>query len=695
MTAHKGTYRLTGSAKLSKPFMVLSNFTGKPQTFNIEVDNVKITTDEGISPFVVKGNGPTTINIIGSGSSDFEANGTGVFYAASNIKITVNVFKTDSKTEVFMKNSATHLQAVNCGPYSSKVSSSLKTEPADFYSYTSGSITKKEDGTFNLTGGSVFMNPSGVTQTHRNLYWYRQGASKHRSFDPAYMTQTEPAIKYNSLLTLKGSLTKDSLLLIDTGEKKSSESEFSILLSAVTFTSTTNSSPIIVTGKNDVVINLFYSGKNNLSFSKEVPMVDIRTDNVVNVRVNLIKTEGKAQIKYSGQTAAGLNPVIPHDGLDKKTISDRTAKIIFVETALGKGGNSGSLVVEDGIIFTPEGFTSGTSSTAYIDRMNDAEVHPAKEPYNISAVNGGQMKNPLIFYNTNSEPVEFTLNITDPDALFKADKGTPTIIACGKSAVTVNLVISDKCTISSDNISVLAKNGVDLTVNEKRSGSKGKLSVSGTGVTDGGIYSLNTVGDSSVSNRLTIKLTCTDDAGGWNSGTIPTELRDSSGKTYNEWSIKRSDVDDEEESVSYTYNLGNSVPTMFTLKPDFGGGFTFRDYKVKLEATMNGKRILEQTKESDSYPFSSSDNMHYYFSETGFARVAVADGDGNYIWKNYDNVRSAWNAAQSSSDVGLIQLTSSWLLDSRLILNDDKKVKIDLGGYISAEISAVWRTTAR
>ena len=318
MTEYTGSYRLTGSADRGKPVMVFSNFTGKPYTFNVEADNVNLTTAEGISPFIVKGNGPVTINIIGSGTSDFEANGTGIFYAASNIKITVSVFKVDSKSNVIMKNSATHLQAVSCGPYSSKVTSSVKTEPADFYSYTGGSITKKEDGTFNLSGGSVFMNTEGVTQTHRNLYWYYEGASVQGSFDPAYMAKTEPAVKYSSLLTLKGSLTKDSLLLIDTGDKKSAESEFSVLLSAVSFTSTTKSSPVIVTGKNDVVINLFYSGKNTLTYSKDVPMVDIRTDDIINVRVNLIKTDDKAQIKNSGQAAAGFNSALPHDGLDAK-----------------------------------------------------------------------------------------------------------------------------------------------------------------------------------------------------------------------------------------------------------------------------------------------------------------------------------------------------------------------------------------
>ncbi len=291
------------------------------------------------------------------------------------------------------------------------------------------------------------------------------------------------------------------------------------------------------------------------------------------------------------------------------------------------------------------------------------------------------MKNPLVFYNNNTEPVEFTLNITEPDALFKANKGTPTIVACGKSAVIVNIVCANKCALNNDNITVLVKDGVDLTINEKRSSSNGKLTVSGSGVTDGGIDSLN-LADEGASNRLTIKLTCTDDAGGWNSGTISSELRDSLGKTYREWSISRYNVDDENESVSYTYNLGQNIPTMFILKPDFGGGSTFRDYTVKLEASMNGKSILNQEKKSNSYPFSSSDNMYYYFSETGYARVAVADNDGNYEWKNYDSVRSAWNAAQSSNKIGLIQLTSPWLLDSRLILQDNKKVKIDLGGYI-------------
>ena len=179
------------------------------------------------------------------------------------------------------------------------------------------------------------------------------------------------------------------------------------------------------------------------------------------------------------------------------------------------------------------------------------------------------MKNPLVFYNNNTEPVEFTLNITEPDALFKANKGTPTIVACGKSAVIVNIVCANKCALNNDNITVLVKDGVDLTINEKRSSSNGKLTVSGSGVTDDGIYSLN-LADEGASNRLTIKLTCTDDAGGRNSGTISSELRDSLGKTYREWSISRYNVDDENESVSYTYNLGQNIPTMFILKPDEG-----------------------------------------------------------------------------------------------------------------------------
>ena len=144
-TEYKGTYRLTGSAKCNKPIMVFSNYTGKPHTFNVETNGVKLTTAEGVSPFVTKGNGPTTINVIGSGTSEFEANGTGVFYAANNIKVTLNIIKTDAKAEVFMKNSATRLQAVSCVPYSGKVSSTTKTESGEFYTYSSGSITKKED----------------------------------------------------------------------------------------------------------------------------------------------------------------------------------------------------------------------------------------------------------------------------------------------------------------------------------------------------------------------------------------------------------------------------------------------------------------------------------------------------------------------------------------------------------------------
>lgn len=278
---------------------------------NAKAQQGTTATAEGVSPFVIKGNGPTTINVIGSGTSEFEANGTGVFYAANNIKVTLNIIKTDAKAEVFMKNSATRLQAVSCGPYSGKVSSTTKTESGEFYTYSSGSITKKEEGTFNLTGGSVFMNPEGVTQTQRKLYWYYGGVAARGNFDTAYLSKTTPAIKYSSLLTLKGSLTKDSMLLIDTDVRKTHESEFSILLSAASFTSTTDSSPIIVTGKNDAVINLFYSGKNTLSFSKEVPLVDVRTGNRNKVRVNLIKTDNKAQIKNNGQAFAGLNSLLP------------------------------------------------------------------------------------------------------------------------------------------------------------------------------------------------------------------------------------------------------------------------------------------------------------------------------------------------------------------------------------------------
>ena len=644
---------------------------------------------EGVSPFVIKGNGPTTINVIGSGTSEFEANGTGVFYAANNIKVTLNIIKTDAKAEVFMKNSATRLQAVSCGPYSGKVSSTTKTESGEFYTYSSGSITKKEEGTFNLTGGSVFMNPEGVTQTQRKLYWYYGGVAARGTFDTAYMSKTTPAIKYSSLLTLKGSLTKDSMLLIDTGVRKTHESEFSILLSAASFTSTTDSSPIIVTGKNDAVINLFYSGKNTLSFSKEVPLVDVRTDNRNKVRVNLIKTDNKAQIQNNGQAFAGLNSLLPLE-LNSEEIRDKASKVISVETEVGKGKytsdeagkDNGGLIVEDGIVFTPEGFTSGTSSTAYIDSKREAEVHAANEPYKISAQNADKMKNPLVFYNNNTEPVEFTLNITDPSSVYKANKSTPTIVACGKSAVILNIVCSEKCSFQNDELTVLVKDGIDLVINEKRSGSGGKLTVSGSGVTDGGVYSLNLADEKTTSNKLNVKLTCTNDAGGWNSGSIPAELRDSAGNTYKNWTVERKYLDDEKDSTSYTYDIGNNLPTMLILKPNFGGGMTFRDYKVRLEAKLNGKTILNQERESRSYPFSSSGNMVFNFSETGFARVAVADSNGTYSWKNYDNIRSAWKAAQESRGVGLIQLTSTWLLDSRLILGNNKKVKIDLGGYI-------------
>ena len=184
--------------------------------------------------------------------------------------------------------------------------------------------------------------------------------------------------------------------------------------------------------------------------------------------------------------------------------------------------------------------------------------------------------------------------------------------------------------------------------------------------------------------KVTVKLEveCTDDVGGWNSDNLPIELIDSAGESHL-WEADRHDLDDEGDKASHTFDLGTASPVAVYATPDFGGGFTFRDYALKCRMWVNGSgEAMESGKVTiRSWPFISSkwgsDYMSISFENYGNSKVGNAEKDE---WTDYDKVKDAWNKARSGKDL-TIRLESAWLLDGVLELTHGQSVTLDLNGY--------------
>ena len=186
--------------------------------------------------------------------------------------------------------------------------------------------------------------------------------------------------------------------------------------------------------------------------------------------------------------------------------------------------------------------------------------------------------------------------------------------------------------------------------------------------------------------KVKVELECIEEAGGWNSSTIPVYLVDSAGERHL-WEVKRSSLDDEKEKVTHTFDIGAASPVSLEAWPDFGGGLTFRNYGLKAKLWINetGKAIESKKEKIYSWPFISSkygqDYLDITFGNQGNSSVGVYKDDGSLDVKGtYTTCSEAWEAAKKIGDKAVIRLDSVWLTSGRMILRDKKTITLDLNG---------------
>ncbi|MBQ4362214.1 MAG: RICIN domain-containing protein, partial [Lachnospiraceae bacterium] len=187
--------------------------------------------------------------------------------------------------------------------------------------------------------------------------------------------------------------------------------------------------------------------------------------------------------------------------------------------------------------------------------------------------------------------------------------------------------------------------------------------------------------------KVKIELECTDEAGGWNTSTIPVYLIDTADERHL-WEVSRTSLDDKGEKVSHTFDIGAASPVAIEAWPDFGGGVTFRAYGLKARMWINdaGKAIERSNVTIRSLPFTSSgsgqDSLDIAFGNEGNSSVGVYNADGSLDVKGtYTTCSEAWEAAAKIGDQAVIRLDSVWLTSGRLILEKQKKMTLDLNGY--------------
>ena len=178
--------------------------------------------------------------------------------------------------------------------------------------------------------------------------------------------------------------------------------------------------------------------------------------------------------------------------------------------------------------------------------------------------------------------------------------------------------------------------------------------------------------------KVTVKLEleCTNDVSGWNNDIIPVVMVDSSG-TEHTWSVNRNDLNTKGAKVDNTFDLGTASPVEIHAFPNFGGGFTFRDYGLRARIWVNesGNAMESPEVTINSSPFATSlyngDYMYISFENYGNSTVGG---------ESFTKCSDAWNKARESSNATVV-LTSAWLLDSPLRLEFSQSVTLDLNGY--------------
>ena len=178
--------------------------------------------------------------------------------------------------------------------------------------------------------------------------------------------------------------------------------------------------------------------------------------------------------------------------------------------------------------------------------------------------------------------------------------------------------------------------------------------------------------------KVTVKLEleCTNDVSGWNNDIIPVVVVDSSG-TEHTWSVNRNDLNTEGAKVDHTFDLGTASPVEIHAFPNFGGGFTFRDYGLRARIWVNGSGNAMESPEVtiNSSPFATSlyGGEYMYISFENYGNSTVGG-------ESFTKCSDAWNKARESSNATVV-LTSAWLLDSPLRLEFKQSVTLDLNGY--------------
>ena len=186
--------------------------------------------------------------------------------------------------------------------------------------------------------------------------------------------------------------------------------------------------------------------------------------------------------------------------------------------------------------------------------------------------------------------------------------------------------------------------------------------------------------------KVKVELECIDNAGGWNSDTIPAYLIDSSGNRHL-WEIYRDNLAGNGKKVSHTFDIGANSPVAVEAHPNFGGGMTFRSFSLKTRMWINnaGSAIESSKSTIKSYPFVSSkygnNYMNITFDDNGNSTVGILNADGTFVSKgSYTKCSDAWEAAKDLGSSGCVRLTSAWLVGKQLELNG-KTITLDLNGY--------------
>ncbi len=113
---------------------------------------------------------------------------------------------------------------------------------------------------------------------------------------------------------------------------------------------------------------------------------------------------------------------------------------------------------------------------------------------------------------------------------------------------------------------------------------------------------------------IKIDIKVTDDADGWNSAYCKIYAKDNNGtgteREIEQYDIKSS-IDHSDGTWTVTRDLGTAFPSDVLVYTDFGGGFTWREWKAEVNIYVNGVNVRSSYITSSSSCFSSSNDYNY------------------------------------------------------------------------------------